>query len=86
MDLAGLSRHSRRRCATLCVQTDGTRVTLGLVQYPKDGHYTLFDNPEGTYQYGHFLGSCARTIPIPRAAVVAAPEPRRRPAAPASPF
>ncbi len=47
---------------------DGSRVTLGVVQYPRDGHYALFDNPDGTYQYGHFLGSCAAgdpTIPAP---------------------
>ncbi|MBK7975067.1 MAG: hypothetical protein IPK07_17890 [Deltaproteobacteria bacterium] len=47
---------------------DGTRVTLGVVQYPRDGHYALFDNPDATYQYGHFLGSCAAghpTIPAP---------------------
>ncbi len=50
------------------VAGDGSRVTLGVVQYPEDGHYALFENPQGTYQYGHFLGSCAAgtpTIPAP---------------------
>ncbi len=67
MDIAGLEP------LTLPVHdnafgADGTRVTLGLVQYPRDGHYALFDNPEGSYQYGHFLGSCAAgepAIPAP---------------------
>jgi len=37
----------------------GERVTAGLLQFPEDGHYAVFQNPVAKEKYGYFLYSTA---------------------------
>jgi pimeloyl-ACP methyl ester carboxylesterase len=37
----------------------GQRITSGLLQFPEDGHYAVFNNPVAKQKYGYFLYSTA---------------------------
>jgi pimeloyl-ACP methyl ester carboxylesterase len=39
------------------VDSASGRVTAGLLQYPEDDHYPIFDNPDATRRYSEFLRS-----------------------------
>lgn len=41
------------------INANGERVTAGLLQFPQDGHYAVFNNPVAKEKYGYFLYSTA---------------------------
>ena len=39
------------------VESVAGAVTAGLIQYPEDDHYPIFENPDATHRYSEFLRS-----------------------------